>query len=51
MTEQNKVPRGDVRFEQPPVKLVAERADDKDIREENEKLQADHPYPGSCGGL
>jgi len=52
MKEKDKAPRGDVRFEQPPVKLVAARADDKDIESENERLKADRPYPGeSCGGL
>ncbi|MCI3922758.1 hypothetical protein MO973_21245 [Paenibacillus sp. TRM 82003] len=43
--------RGDVRFEQPPVKLVAERPEDERIEAENERLQAEHPYPGSCGGV
>jgi hypothetical protein len=52
MTKGDKKPRGDVRFEQPPVKLVAERADDSDIESENERLKTDRPYPGeSCGGL
>ncbi|WP_309120761.1 hypothetical protein [Paenibacillus sp.] len=51
MTKQEKAPRGDVRFQRPPAQLVAARADDKDIDAENKKLQADRPYPHSCGGL
>jgi hypothetical protein len=47
-TEEKKT--GDVRFEQPPVKLVAERPDDQNIDEENERMKTEHPYPHSCGG-
>ena len=49
--ERETPPRGDVRFESPPVKLVAERADDADIEEENERLKSERPYPHSCGGV
>ncbi|HZG58531.1 hypothetical protein [Paenibacillus sp.] len=45
-------PRGDVRFEQPPAKLVAARPEDELIEDENERLKAERPYPGeSCGGV
>ncbi len=49
---EDRAPRGEVRFERPPVQLVAAREDDKDIAAENEKLKSDRPYPGeSCGGV
>jgi hypothetical protein len=50
MTNEEKK-RGDVRFDQPPVKLVAERPEDQTIEEDNERLQAENPYPHSCGGV
>jgi len=43
-------PKGDVRFEQPPAKLVAVRPDDRDIAAENAKMKEESPYPHSCGG-
>lgn len=43
--------RGDVRFEQPPAKLVASRPEDDRIEEENKRLQAEYQGPSSCGGL
>ena len=43
--------RGDVRFAQPPVKLVAERPKDANLEEENKRLQAEYQGPNSCGGL
>lgn len=42
--------RGDVRFQQPPVKLVAERPADEKIEAENERLRSESRYPDSCGG-
>ncbi|HZG88371.1 hypothetical protein [Paenibacillus sp.] len=50
-TNRNEAPRGDVRFEAPPARLVAEREDDADIEQENERLKAERPYPHSCGGV
>ncbi|WP_274364167.1 hypothetical protein [Paenibacillus thermotolerans] len=44
-------PKGDVRFQQPPAKLVAARAEDEGIEALNKKLQDDDGFPHHCGGL
>jgi hypothetical protein len=52
MTEQGEIKKqGHVEFHQPPVKLVAERPADKNIEEENARLQAENPNSPSCGGV
>ncbi|WP_248924680.1 hypothetical protein [Paenibacillus hamazuiensis] len=47
MTEGTK--KGQVKFKQPPVKLVADMPEDEEMRGHLEEMRQNDGFPGSCG--